>query len=67
MEMNLTTCSKCQDKKIRIVAGYWRKNKRYVDDLNRLWNGKICPDCTTKLASERMKSLRARRKERCVV
>lgn len=46
-EKNLRKCKKCGISKIRILQGYYpnRKNKCWVDDLNREWNGNLCPVC----------------------
>lgn len=37
-----TTCSKCQLVKVRIHLG----NYKYVNENNRRWRRKVCPDCS---------------------
>lgn len=61
-ELNLTECIDCKEKKVRIVSGYWGKNKKCVDEHNRLWSGKRCPLCNNKRIHISMTKMRARRK-----
>lgn len=35
---------------------------RFVDELGRLWNGRVCPDCYKTYNRERMKKSRAAKK-----
>lgn len=61
-EANVTECATCKQKKMRIVVGYWGKNKKYVDENNALWNFKQCPDCNRDRVKNRMRQLRQSRK-----
>lgn len=45
-EINLHECKKCQQKKLRVLAGrYPSNNNKYTDEHGRLWSGRTCPDC----------------------
>lgn len=35
---------------------------RFVDHSNRVWNGKVCPDCYKEYNRERMRKTRASKK-----
>lgn len=59
--MDKHVCHTCNELKIRTEDGYFgkSKNKRYVDENGKLWNGrKCCPDCHKKNAKENMKVMR---------
>lgn len=46
--MNLTQCKGCKEYLVKSITGTFAKNnKRYTDELGRLWNGKLCPKCNT--------------------
>lgn len=65
-EANIAECKTCKDKKVRILTSYWGKNKRFVDEHNKLWNGKQCPLCNKDRAKNAMKTLRnGRKNESC--
>lgn len=53
-------CKVCGELKIRIERGKYpgSKNKRYVDEQDRAFNGKTCPDCHAKQAKENMRKHR---------
>jgi hypothetical protein len=59
-ESNKTFCKVCKELRTRIVDGYYpsSKNKRYIDEEGRLWNGRVAPCCHSKQVSENMKKLR---------
>ncbi len=51
----------CGELKIRVEDGYFgtSKNKRYVDENGKLWNGrKCCPQCHKNKVKNSMKDLR---------
>jgi len=35
---------------------------RFVDENNRIWNGKVCPDCYKEYNRDRMRKSRAEKK-----
>lgn len=46
MESNLRLCKKCNVLKNRIESGKFDlKNKKYVDESGKLWNGSVCGVC----------------------
>jgi hypothetical protein len=63
IESNKTICKKCQQMKTRTEDGKYpnSKNKRYIDDQGKLWNGKTCPDCQKNKTKENMKQMRFNR------
>jgi hypothetical protein len=47
-------CKTCKEDKIKEPT--IRKNAtRFIDQLGRLWNGKVCPDCYKTYNRERMR------------
>lgn len=38
------------------------KNKKYVDEHGKLWNGKTCADCHRRITEERIKNKRFKEK-----
>ena len=58
-ESNMTKCKVCGLLKRRILDGKFDdKNKRWVNEGNRLWNGKVCPDCHVGRMRERARLAR---------
>jgi hypothetical protein len=47
-------CKVCNEEKIKIPVTR-KSTTRFVDENNRLWNGKVCPDCYKKYNRERMR------------
>lgn len=46
MESNLRLCKVCKSLKTRIEAGKYNiKDKKYVDENGKAWNGSSCPPC----------------------
>lgn len=40
---------------------------RFIDELNRVWNGKVCPDCYKIYNKQRMRKSRADKKlNKCI-
>ena len=68
IEKNLSTCRVCGESKERIEDGKYgaSRNKRWRDDTNRLWRGRVCPDCHISEMKGRMKKLRST-SEKCEV
>jgi hypothetical protein len=60
-ESNLRKCKKCQVLKIRILDGKYDngRDKRWLDDEGKIWNGSLCPLCNVERARTTMKRLRA--------
>jgi hypothetical protein len=45
-ELDLAYCKVCQHKKMRIQVGkYDDRNKRFLDETGKAWNGRVCPQC----------------------
>jgi ribosomal protein L40E len=60
-ESDFSTCRRCGANKLRKFIGYFDdKNKKYIDENERLWNGRTCPSCVAHKSKLRM---RAKRKE----
>lgn len=63
MEKNKVRCKVCLVEKERILAGKYNfKDKKWVDDQGRAFNGKTCPTCYQRQVAERMRMLREKRK-----
>lgn len=63
MESNQRHCKDCKTLKTRIEDGKFNdKDKRFIDEHKKLWNGNVCPDCVVKQSRKRMKYLRELRK-----
>lgn len=61
MEANKRTCKTCLVMKNRIQDGSFNyKDKRWLDETGRLWNGSLCPDCNAARMKEVMKSKRSK-------
>lgn len=54
-------CKICKKEKIKhpVIRG---NSTRFLDDSNRLWNGKVCPDCYKEYNRSRMRKARAEKK-----
>jgi hypothetical protein len=65
VEVNLSKCTKCQGIKQRILIGKQPdgKNKIYVNEHGKKWNGRCCADCVILKMKDRMAKLRSDRKE----
>ena len=65
MEKNDRLCKRCALLKPRIESGRFPdgKNKKYVDESGKLWNGSVCPDCNVSRSHNNMNKLRSKRKE----
>lgn len=60
-ESDLSICRRCGERKLRKFVGYFdEKNKRYIDEAGRLWNGRKCGSCVAHTSKLRM---RVKRKE----
>jgi len=57
-EINLKLCKVCGLLKKRILAGKWGKDKKWIDEEGKLWNGKQCPTCNQARAKDSMKRMR---------
>ena len=63
-EINLCTCRNCQKIKIRQQDGkYNGKDKRWIDQNGRKWNGRKCPECQAETMRSRMKVKRSKDKD----
>lgn len=47
LSIEFAPCKKCKEEKARIVGGLYPNGKdtKYVDQNDRQWNGRLCPDC----------------------
>ena len=62
-EKNLTKCKICGTLKMRIQDGkYNERNKRWVDEAGKQWNGHKCPTCVVEISRDNM---RKKRKDIC--
>lgn len=58
-EQDTKMCKICNQMKKRILAGKFDyKNKKWVDETGKLWNGRICPSCQNNSAKINMQKLR---------
>jgi len=64
IESNKRLCKRCGQLRTRTEAGRYpsSKNKRYVDEEGKLWNGKVAPCCHTPQIKSNMRQLRMERK-----
>ena len=45
-ESNKRVCKNCSELKVRTEAGKFnKKDKKWVDENGKLWNGSLCPSC----------------------
>lgn len=61
VEKNSVVCKVCNQLKVKIEAGFYpgtKRNKKYVDESGKLWNGKKCPDCHKSIAKKVMQAYR---------
>lgn len=57
MEENIRKCKSCGEMKKRILAGKFNeKDKKWVDESQKLWNGSICPVCVVDKARARARA-----------
>lgn len=59
--MDKSICHSCHQLKVRMQDGYFgmSKNKRFIDENGKLWNGrKCCPDCHKNKSRVTMKTSR---------
>jgi hypothetical protein len=64
-EINKSTCRVCGEIKTRIQAGEFdSKNKRWIDETGKQWNGRKCPDCVVQIQKEKQRERRAKAKKR---
>jgi ssDNA-binding Zn-finger/Zn-ribbon topoisomerase 1 len=56
----IVTCRSCGGSKIRRPAGVFGngKDRRWVDQHGKLWNGRKCPECNRIRAKNTMKRVR---------
>jgi ribosomal protein L32 len=56
----LAVCKICGETKVRNCVGKFGngRDKKYVDDKGKLWNGKVCGDCQAKKMNGHMKAKR---------
>lgn len=59
-EISQIICKVCKQIKSRLQAGKFdEKNKKWVDEKGKLFNGKVCPDCHRDKMKEQVKAKRA--------
>ena len=61
-EIRKTLCKVCNESKNRIQFGTFgdSKNKRWVDETGKQWNGRVCPECQRKRSLVNMHKLRGK-------
>ena len=55
------SCKICKEEKIKQPVSRG-DHTRFVDEKNRLWNGRVCPECYRDYNRERMRKSRASKK-----
>lgn len=61
MEANNRVCKICRVLKQRIQKGSFNyKDKRWMDETGKLWNGNICPGCNVDRMKEQMRIKRVK-------
>lgn len=59
MESNLRICKTCRQLKTRIESGkYNTKDKKYLDQDGKAWNGSNCPSCNKDRLKNHMRTKR---------
>jgi hypothetical protein len=56
-EQSVVNCKGCGETKIRFLVGTYpsKKNKKWVDENNIEWNGKMCPVCHKSRVAQRIR------------
>ena len=64
-EIDVSTCRGCEKLKVRKHDGSFDgKNKKFVDEEGKLWNGRICPACHKARVKTQLKQKRTDAKSR---
>jgi hypothetical protein len=59
METNLRLCKVCNVLKTRTLVGkYSIKDKKYIDETGKAWNGSSCPACNSERLKNHMRTKR---------
>jgi hypothetical protein len=61
-ESNLRKCKDCGELKNRIQDGKFSsgRDKRWLDETGKQWNGSVCPNCQRNRVKLRVKMLRSK-------
>lgn len=61
-EKNSTICKICRAIKLRIADGNFpnKKDKRWIGESGKQWNGKVCPECYIEQSKIRMRNTRTK-------
>jgi hypothetical protein len=63
MEHNQRTCKICNILTYRILNGKFNyKDKNWIDETGRSWNGNVCPKCNKIRVKKSMNALRSKQK-----
>lgn len=59
-ERSTLKCKVCQETKVRIFAGMYPngKDRKFVDENGKQFNGKCCPSCQIERSKNTMKKIR---------
>lgn len=57
----IRVCKSCNQEKIRVRSHKVGKEWRFVDELGKLWMGRLCPACNLVKCAEGMRKTRANR------
>lgn len=59
-EFSIIKCKGCGEEKKRILFGRYpnSKDKRWVDDTGREFNGRMCPSCNSRKKAQQQKNKR---------
>jgi hypothetical protein len=62
-EPEMRQCKVCNQLKVRVQDGQFNlKDKRWMDERGRLWNGRTCPGCNLERAKKTMKQTRVKKR-----
>jgi len=60
-EQNMCICKRCLKLKLRKQDGLFNlKDKRWLDEDNLMWSGKVCGSCNRERAKDTMRKARAK-------
>lgn len=63
IEINKRVCKVCGQLKDRILVGKFdNRNKKYIDESGRSWNGNCCGECHKESIRRRMQAMRVLKK-----
>jgi hypothetical protein len=66
IEKNIRNCKNCKLPKQRILNGKFPNGKDncWIDEKEKQWNGKVCPDCNVQRCKSTMQKIRSVKNEK---